>query len=79
MADDRFKHVVVLMMENRSFDQMLGALKSVYPKLEGVDPQTPGTNTYQGKRYGKSPKPRPRLPVQRCRVGRSGADRGDAR
>ena len=29
------KHVVVLMMENRSFDHMLGALHSVNPAIDG--------------------------------------------
>jgi phospholipase C len=29
-------HVVVLMMENRSFDHMLGALKTKYPKIDGL-------------------------------------------
>jgi phospholipase C len=38
MSDnDKIKHVVVLMLENRSFDQMLGCMKEVYPQLEGVD------------------------------------------
>ncbi|HKI12189.1 MAG TPA: alkaline phosphatase family protein [Candidatus Acidoferrum sp.] len=35
--DDPIKHVVVLMMENHSFDQLLGWTKSIYPGLEGVD------------------------------------------
>ena len=30
------KHVVVLMMENRSFDHMLGALKAKYPYIDGL-------------------------------------------
>lgn len=34
--NDKIKHVVVLMLENRSFDQMLGCMKEVYPELEGV-------------------------------------------
>jgi phospholipase C len=34
---DPIEHIVVLMLENRSFDQMLGSLKSIYPELEGVD------------------------------------------
>lgn len=42
-ADERLneiKHIVVLMMENRSFDQMLGYLKfSGMPKLEGLEPE----------------------------------------
>lgn len=34
---DPIKHVVVLMLENHSFDQMLGCFKSIYPQLDGVD------------------------------------------
>ena len=30
-------HVVVLMLENRSFDQMLGCVQQVVPGLEGID------------------------------------------
>jgi phospholipase C len=37
-ADDPIRHVVVLILENHSFDQMLGCLKQVHPELEGVDP-----------------------------------------
>lgn len=38
MSDiDKIKHVVVLMLENRSFDQMLGCMEEVYPELDGVD------------------------------------------
>jgi phospholipase C len=33
---DNLKHVVVLMMENRSFDHMLGALKAVDPRINGL-------------------------------------------
>jgi phospholipase C len=36
-ADSPIKHVVLLMMENHSFDQMLGCLQSEYPTLDGVD------------------------------------------
>jgi len=36
-ADSPIKHVVILMMENHSFDQMLGCLQSEYPDLDGVD------------------------------------------
>ncbi|HTT24080.1 MAG TPA: alkaline phosphatase family protein [Candidatus Sulfotelmatobacter sp.] len=32
---DRLQHIVVLMMENRSFDHMLGSLKAVNPKIDG--------------------------------------------
>jgi phospholipase C len=38
------QHVVVLTLENRSFDRMLGALKAVYPRMQGVDPASPRTN-----------------------------------
>lgn len=44
MPSDPINHVVVLMLENHSFDQMLGALRSEFPALEGVDPGRPGTN-----------------------------------
>jgi phospholipase C len=30
------EHIVVLMMENRSFDHMLGALTAQYPKIDGL-------------------------------------------
>lgn len=42
---DEIRHVVVLMLENNSFDRMLGCMKEVYPDLEGVDPAAePSTN-----------------------------------
>jgi phospholipase C len=34
---DALKHIVVLMMENRSFDHMLGSLKAVNSQIDGVD------------------------------------------
>ena len=42
--NDPIKHVVVLMMENHSFDQLLGWTKSLYPNLEGVDTNNPRSN-----------------------------------
>src|SRR5260370_14347659 len=33
---DSLKHIVVLMMENRSFDHMLGSLKAVDARIDGV-------------------------------------------
>ena len=39
--DDPIRHVVVLMLENNSFDRMLGCMEEVYPDLEGVDPNAP--------------------------------------
>lgn len=35
---DPIQHVVVLVLENNSFDRMLGCMKSVYPELEGPNP-----------------------------------------
>lgn len=32
------------MLENNSFDRMLGCMKEVYPRLEGVNPNSPFTN-----------------------------------
>src|ERR1700691_6037067 len=45
---NNLKHVVVLMMENRSFDHMLGGLMQKYPKINGLtgnesNPDTTGT------------------------------------
>jgi phospholipase C len=37
LGADPIEHVVVLMLENHSFDQMLGCLREVFPELEGVD------------------------------------------
>jgi phospholipase C len=38
---DPIKHVVLLMMENHSFDQMIGCLQGEYPDLEGIDINSP--------------------------------------
>lgn len=43
-VSDGIKHVVVLMLENRSFDHMLGSLREVFPALDGIDPANPGSN-----------------------------------
>ncbi len=42
-AIDPIKHVIVLMMENRSFDHMLGDI----PNVDGVNKTSPRTNTEQ--------------------------------
>jgi len=51
---DPIRHVVLLMMENHSFDQMLGCFQKIYPELEGIDPNVErynlddkGTKIYQ--------------------------------
>jgi len=58
---DNLKHIVVLMMENRSFDHMLGGMKKTNPKINGLNgnesnPDTNGasvtvqpTASYQGQ------------------------------
>lgn len=53
---DPIRHVVLLMLENRSFDQMLGSLKAVYPDLVGVDPAAPHENSdADGRIYRQEP------------------------
>ena len=37
LPNDPIRHVVHLILENRSFDQMLGCMKAVYPDLDGID------------------------------------------
>src|SRR2546422_1401248 len=51
---DQLKHIVVLMMENRSFDHMLGSLKAVDSRIDGVTDQLSNTDT-----TGASVKPQP--------------------
>ena len=38
------RRIVVLMMENHSFDRLLGWTKQAYPHIEGVDKDNPGQN-----------------------------------
>ena len=53
---DPIKHVVMLILENHSFDQMLGCFKDVYPDLEGIDPSAPHSNTdSDGTVYSQQP------------------------
>ena len=55
-TDDPIRHVVLLILENHSFDQMLGCFKAVYPALDGVDPASPGRNTDASDRaYAQTP------------------------
>jgi phospholipase C len=49
--DDPIKHVVLLLFENHSFDQMLGCFKTVYTELAGVDPEDPAVNRANGKEF----------------------------
>jgi len=42
---DNLKHIVVLMMENRSFDHMLGSLTAVNPQIDGISPALSNPDT----------------------------------
>ena len=42
---DKLKHIVVLMMENRSFDHMLGSLKAVDSRIDGITDQLSNLDT----------------------------------
>jgi phospholipase C len=42
---DQLKHIVVLMMENRSFDHMLGSLSAVDPRIDGITNQLSNPDT----------------------------------
>jgi phospholipase C len=44
---DSLKHIVVLMMENRSFDHMLGGLTAANPKIDGIKPGLSNPDTAQ--------------------------------
>src|SRR5689334_6075283 len=39
-----FRHIVVLMLENRSFDHMVGVLQQSIPDIDGVPAGTPRSN-----------------------------------
>jgi phospholipase C len=44
LMGDPIRHVVVLLLENRSFDQMFGCFSEVYPDLDGIDRLHPHVN-----------------------------------
>lgn len=57
-AVDPIRHVVLLMLENHSFDQMLGALQSEYHELDGVDIESSSSRfnlDLSGKRVFQAP------------------------
>ena len=51
---DKLQHIVVLMMENRSFDHMLGSLKALDNRIDGVTDQLNNPDT-----SGAQVKPQP--------------------
>jgi phospholipase C len=64
MPNDQIKHVVLLALENHSFDQMLGSLKQLYPELEGVTPSTPNRNVdSDGTVYLQEPTEERQMPL----------------
>jgi phospholipase C len=55
-GSDPIKHVVVLMMENRSFDHLLGGMSQVDPEIDGVRPNNPYSNkAANGKVFKQQP------------------------
>jgi phospholipase C len=51
-SDDGIRHVIVLALENRSFDHMLGACQEVKPEIDGVPPgDPPRSNQFDGRTY----------------------------
>ena len=58
MASDPIEHMIVLMLENRSFDHMLGVFQQVYAKVDGIPREgAPRTDRYAktGKEYEQLP------------------------
>jgi len=54
-TESGIRHVVVLMLENRSFDHMLGSLQAEIPELDGINPAEPvRTNKANGKSYSQA-------------------------
>jgi phospholipase C len=50
---DPIEYVIVLMLENRSFDHILGSLAQLKP-VEGVNLASPGRNSYAGTTYSQT-------------------------
>jgi phospholipase C len=51
-SDDPIKHVLILALENRSFDHMLGASQAVKPDVDGIPTGGPArANSYAGQTY----------------------------
>ena len=52
MPTDPIEHVIVLMLENRSFDHLLGGLADAIPGLDGIPKgEPPRTNRADGRTY----------------------------
>jgi len=53
MPDDPIKHVIVLMLENRSFDHILGSITQS-KAIDGVQTNSPNANNYLGTSYAQT-------------------------
>ena len=54
MLNDPIKHVVLLKLENHSFDQMLGGLKEIYPEMDGPSEENFNVDS-KGNKYFQIP------------------------
>ena len=55
---DPIRHIVVLMLENRSFDHMLGDLTKIYPQVDGIPqtgPKYKNSSSASGRVYEQTP------------------------
>jgi phospholipase C len=72
-SHDPIKHIVLLMLENQSFDRMLGCLKAKYSDLEGIDQSrfnldSAGNVYYQKPTTAKQTDPDPCHEVEHVRT-----------
>lgn len=54
-ANDPIKHVIVLMLENNSFDHILGSLAQSKKEIEGINQKSPFSNSFSGVNYQQTP------------------------
>ena len=52
---DGIKNIIYLLLENRSFDHVLGSLKKANSDVEGVDENAPRENSWIGQTYKQTP------------------------
>ena len=64
-ALDQIEHIFILMMENRSFDHMLGYLDAANPKVVGIANAAAAgyANVFNAAPYAPAPRTDPALPV----------------
>src|SRR6185437_14832935 len=62
-AADPIRHVVHPILENRSFDQMMGSLSAIYADLDGVDPKNLHSNPdIDGHSFAQAPTTERQMP-----------------